>query len=349
MSPNKRCPKVIWKLGGSTRRLEAAFGGAWASQHFPVFPYNEAEVQAWNPRLWRLCSRFAKVWKPKMTSCFMTCKMNNSEKVWKSMEKFNLLKVSISSCNSAVPPINVISCTGTTNLTKDWISGWRFRRQNFEFSNPARFEAFWPVACWRMWIQGSSRSFPTPWPLWVSCQDVQNATFWEFQCSTPTDSNDQGEVLCLWKKLPDLQMPKSAGLDVVVGYVNKGSGAGWEREQIVTFVFFTMSGSVIEWYWCHICTPEGCVVQALLWGDVICLSSTFHQNILQTRQQIGNRRSVSSDSFERSVGSILVDILKTRVDAFLKWHVGLRLIRSSWPSWHDFQTWLDIWGSFGMM
>lgn len=185
----------------------------------------------------------------------MTCKMN-SEKVWKSMEKFNLLKVSISSCNSAVPLINVISCTGTTMMTKDWISGWRFRRQNFESSNPAWFEAFWPVACWRMWIQGSSRSFPTPWPLWVSCQDVQNATFWEFQCSTPTDSNDQGEVLCLWKKLPDLQMPKSAGLDVVVGYVNKGSGAGWEREQIVTFVFFTMSGSVIEWYWCISAPPK---------------------------------------------------------------------------------------------
>lgn len=119
--------------------------------------------------------------------------------------------------------------------------------------------------------------------------------------------------------------------------------------QMVTFVFFTMSGSVIEWYWCHICNPEGCVVQALLWGDVICLSSTFHQNMLRTLQQIGNRRSVSSDSFERSVGSILVYILKTRVDAFLKWHVGLRLNRSSWTSWRDFQTWLDIWGSFGMM
>ena len=117
------------------------------------------------------------------------------------MEKFNLLKVSISSCNSAVPPINVISCTGTTNLTKDWISGWRFRRQNFEFSNPARFEAFWPVAC-RMWIQGSSRSFPTPWPLWVSCQNVQNATFWEFQCSTPTTKTTKARLFACGRSYP---------------------------------------------------------------------------------------------------------------------------------------------------
>lgn len=237
------------------------------------------------------------------------------------MEKFNLLKVSISSCNSAVPPINVISCTGTTNLTKDWISGWRFRRQNFEFSNPARFEAFWPVAC-RMWIQGSSRSFPTPWPLWVSCQNVQNATFWEFQCSTPTTKTTKARLFACGRSYPTsrCQNPQAwmRWLDMWIrAPVQDGSGS-----RLFTFVFFTMSGSVIEWYWCHICTPEGCVVQALLWGDVICHSSPFHQNILRTLQQIGNRRSVSSDSFERSVGSILVDILKTRVDAFLKWHVG---------------------------
>ena len=174
----------------------------------------------------------------------MTCKMNNSEKVWKSMEKFNLLKVSISSCNSAVPPINVISCTGTTNLTKDWISGWRFRRQNFEFSNPARFEAFWPVAC-RMWIQGSSRSFPTPWPLWVSCQNVQNATFWEFQCSTPTTKTTKARLFACGRSYPTSRCQNPQAW---MWWLNmwRGSGAGWEREQIVTFVFSPCQGQSLN-------------------------------------------------------------------------------------------------------